>query len=293
MSTDHEDELQRAYRDASSDAAGAPPAALRKAILAEAAAAAKRRQPANDSRYWLSAAAGVAVLGVGLVLWRQVPHQLPGNAPLMAEVVTDTSIEAAAPQASVPLADAPAPASQPLPAPAPPEVADAFPQLAREQRSAEVAEPAAKAEPEESLVSAAADRVMPPPAAPPAAAEEVPAARSRAMEAQRNAPVAAATLQDAAGITRNTSTPQLLRQYFPEAIAGSAPRTLWLVQDAAGNRLRSGELAVGQEFSTINPGIEAEFNGQRLGPWVIEEVRGARGQSIKLGIARLQYNPGQ
>lgn len=294
MSTDQEDELQRAYRDASSDAAGAPPPALRKAILAEAAAAAKRRQPANDSRYWLSAAAGVAVLGLGLVLWRQVPHQLPGDAPLMAEAATDISIQAeAAPRASAPLPDAPAPAAQPIPAPSPPATAEAFPQVAREQRSAETAEPQAKAEREEKLVAAAADQVTPAPPAPVAAFEEVSAARSRTMESRRSAPVAAATLQDAAGITRNTSSPQLLRQFFPEALAGSTPRTLWLVQDAAGNTLRSGELAAGQDFTAINPKIEAEFSGQRLGPWVIEEVRGARGQSIKLGIARLQYNPGE
>ncbi len=90
---------------------------------------------------------------------------------------------------------------------------------------------------------------------------------------------------------RNTSSSQLLRQYFPQALAGNTALTLWLVQDAAGNTLRSGELNAGQEFTSLNPDIEAQFGGQRLGPWVIEEVRGARGQPIKLGIARLQYNP--
>ncbi len=262
MSTEQEDQLQRAYRDASSDAAGVPPPGLRKAILAEAAAAARRREPANDARYWLSAAAGIAVLGVGLVLWRQVPHELPGDAPVTAEM-TEAAVQAA-PQASVAQADAAADAAGTAPLAragqeSPPAVADPVPQLAREQRSADAAAPAAKAELEET---------------------------------RRSAPLAV-PMQEAADIARNTSSPQLLRQHFPQAYADNLPRTLWLVQDAAGNTLRSGELAAGLDFATINPGIEAQFTGQRLGPWVIEEVRNPRGQPIKLGIARLQYNPGQ
>jgi len=279
MSTGQEDELQRAYRDASSDA-GAPPPALRKTILAEAAAAAKRREPANDARYWLSAAAGIAVLGIGLVLWRQVPHQVPGDVPLMAEVSASSTVQ-------------PAPVAQSVPASPPAVTAEPVAEMARERRSADVAEPAAKAEREELSVTAATDQAAPPPPPTASAFEEITVTGSRATQAQRSGPIAAAPMQDAAGIARNTSSPQLLRQYFPQAYAGSAPRTLWLVQDAAGNTLRSGELGAGQDFTTINPNIEAQFSGQRLGPWVVEEVRSARGQPIKLGIARLQYNPGQ
>ncbi len=279
MSTEHEDELQRAYRNASS-AADTPPPALRKLILAEAAAAARRREPANDARYWLSAAAGIAVLGMGLVLWRQVPHQLPGDVPPMAEVSADSTAQAA-------------PAAQPAPASPPSVTAEPFPEVARERRSADAAEPAAKAEREEQRLASVADQVAPPPPLPASALEEVAVTGSRVTQAQRSAPLAAAPVQDTASIARNTSSPQLLRQYFPQAYAGTSPRTLWLVQDGAGNTLRTGELAAGQDFTTINPNIEAQFSGQRLGPWVIEEVRSARGLPIKLGIARLQYNPGQ
>jgi hypothetical protein len=282
MSTGHEDEdeLQRAYREASGDAAGAPPPRLRKTILAEAAAAAGRRQPANDARYWLSAAAGIAVLGLGLVLWRQVPHQLPGDVPVMAEVSVDSTVKSA-------------PAAEPVPAAPPSVAAEPFQELAGQRRSADVVEPAAKAERAGQRVAAATDQVIPNPPLPASAFEEIAVTAARATQAQRSAPPAAAPLQDAAGIAGNTSSPQLLRQYFPQAYAGDAPRTLWLVQDAAGNTLSSGELPAGQDFAAINPNIEAQFSGQRLGPWVIEEVRGARGQPIKLGIARLQYNPGQ
>jgi hypothetical protein len=276
MSTGHEDELQRAYRAASSKV-DAPPPALRKAILAEAAAAAKRRQPANDARYWLSAAAGIAVLGVGLVLWRQVPHQLPGEVPAMAKASADST------QA--------APAAQPAPA-SPPSVA-AVSEPVQERRIADATEPAARAEREEAPLAAATGPVAPPPPLPVTTFEEVAVTGSRAMQAQRSTSSAAAPVQGAADISGNTSSPQLLRQYFPQAYAGNTPRTLWLVQDAAGNTLRTGELATGQDFATINPDIEAQFSGQRLGPWVIEEIRSARGQPIKLGIARLQYNPGQ
>ena len=88
MSAEDNDPLLRDYRRASADEAGRPGEATRLAILAEARAAARRRQPAaNDSRYVLRAMAGVAAIGVALLVWRQMDHRLPGTPPAAAEVV--------------------------------------------------------------------------------------------------------------------------------------------------------------------------------------------------------------
>jgi hypothetical protein len=82
------DELAREYRRAS-DAAGRPAAATRAAILAEARAAALRRTPAaNDRRFLWRAVAGVAVLGVAVLVWRQVEQPLAPLATREAPVAT-------------------------------------------------------------------------------------------------------------------------------------------------------------------------------------------------------------
>jgi hypothetical protein len=87
MNEQPEDTLTAAYRRASEADAGRPAAATRQAILAQAAAmaAVRRRAPAaNDARYWPRMVAGIAVLGVGVLLWKQTDHRMPGDA---AEVV--------------------------------------------------------------------------------------------------------------------------------------------------------------------------------------------------------------
>jgi hypothetical protein len=84
------DALADAYRKASAEEAGRPGAAIRTAILAEAAAAAHRRTPAaNDSRYLWRGVAGVAVLGFALLMWQQMDHRMPGEAPVVAVVPGD------------------------------------------------------------------------------------------------------------------------------------------------------------------------------------------------------------
>jgi hypothetical protein len=78
-----EDEITREYRAASAVDAGAPSAATRAAILANArAVATARRSPANEPRFDRRAltamAAGVAVIGVAVVLWHETGRQ-PGT----------------------------------------------------------------------------------------------------------------------------------------------------------------------------------------------------------------------
>lgn len=79
---DRDDRLLAGYRRASDTQAGRPSESTRKAILEGARAAARSRQPAaNDSRYVWSAAAGIAVLGIALLLWRQADPRLVATAP--------------------------------------------------------------------------------------------------------------------------------------------------------------------------------------------------------------------
>lgn len=80
---DNRDErLIEDYRRASDAEAGRPGDSTRNAILQGARAAARSRQPAaNDSRYAWSAAAGIAVLGIALLLWRQSDPRLIATAP--------------------------------------------------------------------------------------------------------------------------------------------------------------------------------------------------------------------
>ncbi len=90
-----EDEVARAYRQASKEEAGSPAAATRDAILAAARAAALRRKPAaNDSRYVWRAAAGIAVLGVALLLWRQADrHVAPDLTVRAPETESGTAVD--------------------------------------------------------------------------------------------------------------------------------------------------------------------------------------------------------
>lgn len=77
-----DDRLVEDYRRASDAEAGRPGDSTRNAILEGARAAARSRQPAaNDSRYAWSAAAGIAVLGIALLLWRQADPDLVPTAP--------------------------------------------------------------------------------------------------------------------------------------------------------------------------------------------------------------------
>lgn len=91
---DSDDALDAAYRRASAADAGRVGAAVRARILAEGEAAARRNLPAaNQSRYWMGAVAGVAVLGFAVLMLRQVDMRLPGDAERTVTVspVTDVA----------------------------------------------------------------------------------------------------------------------------------------------------------------------------------------------------------
>jgi hypothetical protein len=131
MSQEEDDTLDALWRSATAADAERPAAQTRTAILADAAAAARRRAPAaNAPRYWMRVAAGVAVVGVGLMLWRQTEAPLPGEMPVAAPMMQERLPEADAVAAPTPAptqafdnaASENAPRAQaPLPAP-PPEL---------------------------------------------------------------------------------------------------------------------------------------------------------------------------
>ncbi|MEO7775557.1 MAG: hypothetical protein ABIT36_00175 [Steroidobacteraceae bacterium] len=251
--TGNDDELDDAYRRASAGDAGRPGAATRSAILAEARAAALRRSPAaNDSRMWWRAAAGVSVLGVALLLWRQVDHPL---APL--------DQTAAVAQAPAPAASAPAiveePASEaPRDANAISRAPEPFPANASMERqvAADAAQYAKKP------ASAA-------PAPPPASeAESRLAARSE--------------------LGRSFAAPSLFERQFPDAWSSTTPpRALWILEDAAGNVLGSG-IAEGSDWQVVRTNLMKEFADRNIGPWDIITVRNAQAVEVRIGVARLQ-----
>ena len=295
----HDDALMDAYRRASASDADRPSAATRAAILAEAAAAARRNAPAaNEPRYWPRAVAGIAVLGIGLLLWRQTDYRLPDDPA--AVVVAPLERDTVAGSESAPLPENPPepgraaveeraadsvraetvvvndpPLPQPFPAPAatsppspPPKVESSRSAIARNTDDEELEEISVTGTriqvPNDTRVEAA-------PAAPPQVGG---AARAGA---DALAAVAPQALDSAA----------LLRQHFPAQYQSDVPHSLWLVLNAAGEVLQRGELATGQRLADLTPQLTGAFGGRAPGPWQVQNLRNARGQPIELGIARL------
>lgn len=131
---DHE--LDAAYRRASEADAGRPSASTRAAIRAQAEASARRRTPAaNDPRFRWGAVAAVAVIGIGVLIWRQTDVRMPGEFPapeVMMEVQSGTTAaQARADEVEVNAAResrrAPAPSADSIQAPVTAEVQPAAP----------------------------------------------------------------------------------------------------------------------------------------------------------------------
>jgi hypothetical protein len=290
-------QLDAAYRRASASAAGRPDAKTRAAILAEAAASARRRAPAaNESRYLMRAVAGLAVIGVGLLVWRQADHRLPGEARTF-EVPVAQQRELAAESAYVP---------DPIEAPAPDAQQDEAPQ-------ASAIEPPAAAELRAPPPPLPLPRAPAPPeptvsesASAPTVSERGPAQdsveRSELEEVQvtgarvqrprrtvgpRNnvpAPAGASAAQD---IARNEpSTEELLREHLPDQYQAATPRRVWLVRDAGGNVTRTGELAPGQQLDGQLASIRQSLGVRELTVESVQSLRNARGQLVEISLLR-------
>jgi hypothetical protein len=247
-----DEQLTRAYRRASEAESGLPSDATRAAVFAQARATAMQRlQPANDARYRWRAVAGIAVVGIAVLIWRQADHRVPG------------SVTHVAPSSQVP----PKPAAELAPAPASASASASMAQadvsaVDKQATRAESLEPALAREPDQESGPAAPSESAPSPA----------------MASQASV---GAAMADAA-------TPTPLQRYFPEAYQSTAPPPmLWLVLDAADNVVRSGSRDTVVDWSDINAEVTALLDGRSPGPWRISSVRNAQNQSIMLGIAQL------
>lgn len=249
-----DDKLDALWRRASAEDAGRPAAKTRAAILAEAAAAARRREPAaNAPRYWMRMAAGVAVVGIGVVLWRQTEVRLPGEAPVAApaSTVSDAMTPVPAPEPAVPDAPAmrgapPAPPAPPPAPPAPPPAVQSFDNAARAQES-QAPQVALRQQPE-----AAAQQEM------------------KVMQERAPAPSGA----------------DLLREHFPAQYASAQAHRLWVVLDEAGKVLLTGELAPEQRLEDLAPQIRRE-TGRDSSSWRIELLANQQDRRIEMAILRL------
>lgn len=269
MNEEHDDQqLAAAYRHASDREAGRPDAMTRAAILAAAAAAARRRTPAaNASHYLLRAVAGVAVIGVGLLVWRQTEHRLPGEGPALDVPVAQQTVERAADPAFVPAPAAPTPAA-PTPSP---EVQLDMPPVRLER----VVPPAA-AEVGESTQAA-----PPPPPPPSVASRDTSSDEVRQVEMEEVQVTGARILREQ---RIEASGAELLQQYFPTQHQSGTPRRVWLVRDADGAVLGTGELRAAEplqdQFASIRRALEVE----ELAMESVQSVPNARGQLVELTI---------
>jgi hypothetical protein len=256
-----QDALDSAYQRANADAAERPSSATRQVILEQAAKSARQHTPAaNDSRFVWRAVAGVAVLGVAVLVWRQVDQRMPGQAPqvLAVPAMTDAAPTIAATQ-EVPFQAASAATREArTPSPSPPPPASPPPEqvLRAELASVEVEAPIAA---NESLAIAAAAP------APPAALD-----RSRAADS-----------------AREPEASDLLREHFPAASQSRERRTVWLVRDAQGTIVASGELGAAQQLDDITNQLAPTY-GASLGNWRTQTVTNDRNQSIVVAIAELR-----
>lgn len=276
MSQEQDDKLDALWRRASAEDAGRPAAKTRAAILAEAAAAARRREPAaNAPRYWMRMVAGVAVVGIGLVLWRQTDVQLPGEKPVAAPTMQEMARETGGAGAASPVADAVAPVAEAVGEsqqarsvpPAPPASTPAFKNEApaqpaqapqREQVEEGMRQDMKVAE-ERARSLGAADRGAPAPAAP-------------AVQSAIQMPVA-----------RAPDSAALLREHFPTQNASAQAHRLWVVLDASGEVVLTGELAQDARFEDLGPRIRRE-TGREPTTWRIESLANQQNQRIELGI---------
>jgi hypothetical protein len=330
MSQDEDQALDAAWRRASAADAGRPSAGTRAAILAEAAAVARRRQPAaNESRYWLSAVAGVAVIGVGVLVWRQVDVRMPGEPPqVTVELAVEKDAEFAQPAESAQATDSaaaeedaesPAPSQEtagsreqaPARRPAPASAAAPPAQTQQLERAADAPAARGNVANAESLrdsasgagaAEGAVTQSAPPAPAPPSAVPEArsPAAadeREELNEVQitgtrilRSDPRSVGPRPGVVAPVRPPPPPseamQLLRSQFPALLDSDRAHRPWLVLDATGNVLRSGELTTNESLEDVAERLEREM-GSRPGRWRVERVTNTRGQVIEVGISRV------
>jgi len=276
---DISDELEDAYRRASAAEAGRPSGATRAAILAEARAAAAARAAATPPKPtanepWFSwrIVASLAVVGVALLVWRQLPREATRVLEAPQAPVTTAPVPDALPPAvklEMPLPDV---AAKDAPSP-------------REER---------KAEKERAQVNVT-DKPLPAAAPPPppvivdlAATQPVPESRADAAAAASSGRF----LQEGVALRRAEPRPDfgaLVRREFPALAQQAQPPTgVWLVLDSTGRTLRSGTLERGQSLGTVLTSLQRDLPDRRLRPFETGIVRVDSGATVLVGVARAE-----
>jgi len=244
-----EDDVTAAYRRTSDAEAGQPSPVTRATILAEARAASLRRTPAaNDSRYVWRAAAGLAVIGVAVLLWRQVDRHVSTDLTVASNDRSDAAAEAPAPQVGA-------------------------------DTSVAAAESAAKVESEEARTGPAQREFESPRAEKAAGADLASVAAPAAPSLERASADAAPAL--AAGALRQGASDyqELMSREFPEIWKGDRVASIvWVVMDA-GKVARKGVLAGADTLATIESGSP--------GTWTMVEVKTASGSSLQLAVRNI------
>jgi hypothetical protein len=254
-----DDALTRDYRRTSTTEAGRPAAATRAAILAEARSLAQHRAR-RDPRVPWAIAASVSVIGIAVLLWRQVGLQTPPSP--VAYPATQIANESGGKLERTGEPDAPRAAPPALPA-SPPSA----PSLAKAQS--------------ERTRDAAADVAMP--------ARLESAARAAALEAPAPAAgIVASALSTVPRFTNAEAPASVLRKRFPEEYASpSPPHTLWLLRDVRGEVLRTGRLNDSASLTAVLAEVQRDYPARRLSPWVITPLTNERNLPVDLAIATL------
>jgi hypothetical protein len=305
MSNDDDQQLLNQYRSASTQDAGAPPIAIRKAVLAEAAAAARRREPAaNDSKYIWRAAAGIGVIGIALLIWRQSAPQLDHMSAAKAETTAapmteqraddrlanaTTAPAATATSEAEPAKDqyiAPVSAAVPTTAPTPPMASERS--RAAKTEASPRPEPAAPPLIENVQVADTQAAAAAPPAAPPT--ERAMAGDAAAPEVAAAAPAATSRQADFATAARRSepiaTADQLFRKHFTSAtMSGNETNIAWLVLTINDQVVEKGLVSPTANLQALRERLIDKY-GAAIGDWKISTARNEQGQSFQIAIAR-------
>jgi hypothetical protein len=276
-----DDALTRDYRRTSTAEAGRPAAATRAAILAEARALAQRRVRAErDPRIPWALAASVAVIGIAVLLWRQVGLQTQA----VSRVTPGLKLPAADTKAS---SEALRPKQRALPAPAAPlesnQVVASGAIAKREQRTESTAMNTLQSPPAQRLPASPVSGAV----APAFAKGEVSLSPEAAADAA--APVRLESAARARTQTFvNTFAASVLRQRFPaENASASPPHTVWVLRDVSGTVLRSGALKEGETLQRLVPVLQDAYPDRTIGEWTITALINDRGASIQIAVATI------
>jgi hypothetical protein len=289
MSNDDDQELLNMYRSASTQDAGAPPAAVRKAVLAEAAAAPRRRQPAaNDTKYIWRAVAGIGVMAVALLIWRESAPELSrtrARESRTVETPRDTTHVAPAAQTSAPSV---ATEQQTQPSQRRQEKAEAnsvpmptSPPLSRPVQVAQARAPSPTPPPRdtERLDAVVQD------AGAAAVAEQTPTlAAAPAAEAKQTQTDVAASV---GRVARRPTPAQLYQFNFPDSNDASIDTsTAWLLLNNASEVIEKGRLLPTDNLEALRMRL-IDRHGVAIGAWQSTAGYDQQGRSFQIAIARI------